>query len=251
MGEAEVFGPVARERSLAEKVNRALLDSIASGRLAPGDRLPSEREMSEQFGVSRTVVREAVRGLQAKGVVQVRSGRGAEVVAVPASHISEAIRLFVQGAGGPDLLDADKISEVRATLEVRMVELACERATAWDLEQMQRAVDAMAVESDVERASEHDVEFHRRIAAATHNVLFVILLDSVGDVLMELRRRSLAIAGRRERAVEEHRQVLDALLARDVAAARAAMIDHLEGSRAFYSAIEHRVDPGDGQRPGR
>jgi GntR family transcriptional repressor for pyruvate dehydrogenase complex len=239
VAELSAFPQLARDPSLAEKVNVALMESIASGRLAPGDRLPSERELCDQFGVSRTVIREAVRGLQAKGVLRVRAGRGAEIVAVPASQITETIRLFLQGAGSQELLDAQKISEVRDTLELRLVELACARASDDDLRRMSDAVEAMADAKTTEAASEHDVEFHRLIAAATKNGLFVVLLDSVGDVLMEIRRRSLALPGRTEQAVAEHRRVLEALLARDVVTARAAMSDHLEGSQALYApAVE-------------
>lgn len=236
MSTDSLFGAVTRSPSLAEEVTQALMESIASGRLMPGDELPAERELGNQFGVSRTIIREAVRSLQAKGLIEVRSGRGARISAVPASQITETIRLFLQGAQAQDLLDAEKISEVRTTLEVRMVELACERATDADLERLQRAVEAMDADEDVEQASEHDVAFHRLIALATYNALFVLLLDSIGDILMEIRRRSLAVEGRKDRAVEEHRRIADALLARDVAAARQAMVDHLEDSRSYYTA---------------
>jgi GntR family transcriptional repressor for pyruvate dehydrogenase complex len=234
MSETSVFPQLARDPSLAERVNGVLLASIVSGQLSPGDRLPSERELCEQFGVSRTVVREAVRGLQARGVVRVTSGRGAEVVAVPASQIAETIGLFIQGAGTQQLLDAAKISEVRATLEVRMVELACERGTEEDHVRLRHAVEAMEQAEDVQRASEHDIAFHRLIASATKNILFVVLLDSVGEVLMEVRRRSLSVEGRQAQAAREHRLILDAVVAHDVSAARGAMQGHLTTSEGYY-----------------
>jgi GntR family transcriptional repressor for pyruvate dehydrogenase complex len=101
---------------------------------------------------------------------------------------------------------------------------------------MSATIEAMAAAEDVEAASKEDVEFHRLIASATYNALFVLLLDSIGVVLFEIRRRSLGLEGRRERAVAQHRRVFEALAARDVAAARAAMLDHLEDSQAFYTA---------------
>ena len=234
VAEAAAFQQLARDPSLAERVSLALMESIASGRLSPGDRLPSERDLGEQFGVSRTVVREAVRGLQARGVLKVRPGRGAEVVAPGASQITETFTLFLRGAGTQHAIDGEQISEVRETLEIRLAELACRRATREDLAQMEAAVAAMADETDVERASAYDMTFHRLIASATKNMLFVVLLDSLGDVLLELRRRSLSVPGRRDGAVAEHRRILDALIAGDVAAARAAMADHLAGSRPYY-----------------
>lgn len=231
-----VFEAVARDPSLVEKVVDALLRSIASGELRPGDGLPSERDLGEQFAVSRTIIREALRVLQAKGLINVRSGRSAVVAAMPASHITETIQLFLQGAQRQELLDPQKISEVRVILEVRMVELACERASVADLSLMQQAVDAMQATDEVEEASAQDVEFHRLIASATYNALIVILLDSIGAVLVEIRRRSLTVAGRRERAVAEHQRILDALRARDVSGARQAMLDHLGDSQEYYAA---------------
>jgi GntR family transcriptional repressor for pyruvate dehydrogenase complex len=234
VGETAAFRQLTRDPSLAERVGVALMDTITSGRLAPGDRLPSERDLGEQFGVSRTVVREAMRGLQARGVLKVQPGRGAEVVAPPASQITEAFTLFLRGAGTQQIIDGEHIGEVRETLEIKLAELACRRATREDLELMGAAIAAMAAETDVERASAYDMQFHRLIASATKNLLFVVLLDSLGDVLLELRRRSLAVQGRRDGAVAEHRRILDSLTAGDVTAARAAMADHLAGSRPFY-----------------
>lgn len=229
------FAQLTREPSLAERVNSALMKSIASGALAIGDRLPSERALCEQFGVSRTVIREAVRGLQAKGVVQVRHGRGVEIVAFPASHITEAVRLFAQGATDQNSLNAEKISEVRRALELRMVEIACKRATDDDIAQLRAAHEAMSAASDLAEIAAQDVAFHQVLAASTHNIMFVVLLDSVGEILMEIRQRSLQVPGRKEQAITEHGQVLEAVTRRDVAAAHSAMEDHLSTSESFYT----------------
>lgn len=231
-----VFRAVTRDPSLVEKVVDSLLRSISSGALEPGDALPSERDLGEQFGVSRTIVRESLRVLQAKGLIDVRSGRSAVISAISASHITETIGQFLQGAKAQELLDESKISEVRLTLEVRMVELACERATASDLENMRTSLDAMSAATDVDAASAHDVEFHQLIAAATYNALFVVLLDSIGAVLMEIRRRSLTVPGRQAGAVAQHARILEALEARDVVRARESMSDHLLDSHQYYTA---------------
>ena len=95
---AALFDPVVREPRLSDKVAEMMLETILSNRLQVGDRLPSERELGEQFGVSRTVVREAVRALVAKGVIEVRSGSGLRVAAVAASAVSESMSLYVRGA---------------------------------------------------------------------------------------------------------------------------------------------------------
>ena len=95
--EGTLFEQVRREPRLSDKVAEMMLDTILSRRLAVGDRLPSERELGEQFGVSRTVVREAVRALVAKGVIEVRSGSGLRVAAVDAAAVSESMSLFMHG----------------------------------------------------------------------------------------------------------------------------------------------------------
>src|SRR5437867_12969358 len=105
---------------------------IASSRLKPGDTLPPERELGKQFGVSRTVIREAVRALKGKGMLEVRSGSGVRIVAVDESTVRESMRHFVHGS----MVDYSKVDEVRRVLEVAAAGLAAERATAEDVEQI-------------------------------------------------------------------------------------------------------------------
>src|SRR4051794_5481646 len=174
-----------RERRLADKVADLLLETIVARGLAPGERLPSERELGEQFGVSRTVVREAVRALAAKGVIDVRTGSGLRVAAVDGSNVSESMSLFLRGSS---TLDYPKVHEVRAVLEVEVAGLAAVRATDDDVAQMRENCERMETDDDVEAAALHDVEFHRAIARGTHNELYLLLLDSIGDALLEVRR---------------------------------------------------------------
>lgn len=228
------FTQLRRGPSLASQVTQSMLASISSGRFGAGDWLPSERELSEQFGVSRTVIREAVRGLEAKGLIEVRSGRGARIAAVNSDQISESLALFVNGAQSQQLLGPSEISEVRETLELRLVELACERASDADVALIAESLDAMAASPRSEDAAHYDAEFHRRIALATHNALFVALLESLNMVMTPIRERSLAVDGRRQATLDEHSRVLDAIEKRDPAAARRSMVDHLEGSRSYY-----------------
>src|SRR5687768_18134604 len=115
-----LFGQVTREPRLSDKVADMMLETILSRRLEVGDRLPSERELGEQFGVSRTVVREAVRALVAKGVIEVRSGSGLRVAAVDAAAVTESMSLYMRGG----TLDFEKVHEVRALLEVHIAGIA-------------------------------------------------------------------------------------------------------------------------------
>jgi GntR family transcriptional repressor for pyruvate dehydrogenase complex len=218
------FPRVTREPRLSDKVADLLLETIIVQRLQPGERLPSERELGEQFGVSRTVIREAVRALAAKGVIDVRTGSGLRVAAVAPSTVSESMSLFLRAS---TTLDYPKVHEVRAMLEVEIAGLAAQRATDEDIAEMREVCEQMEGEVDVEAASLHDVEFHRAIARGTHNELHLLLLDSIGDALIEIRRENLA-SGSRDDAIASHREILDRIAARDAEGARRAMRAHLE-----------------------
>lgn len=228
------FQTLKREPSLAARVTQELLDSIVEGRLRSGQRLPSERDLSEQFGVSRTVIREAVRGLQAKGVVEVRSGRGVEVAAVTSAQVTETFDLFVKGQQIKDNVLPDHISEVREMLELRVVALACERGSVEDLQKVEAAFQAMEQAQSTEDLADRDSDFHMAIAIATGNPLLVTLLESVNATIRSVRRESLRRAGRKSEAQIQHRAVLDGILARDTGAAVQAMSRHLDDSKEYY-----------------
>jgi GntR family transcriptional regulator, transcriptional repressor for pyruvate dehydrogenase complex len=223
---ANVFARIEREPRLSDQVADAILETILSQRLRAGDLLPPERELGKQFGVSRTVVREAIRALDAKGLLEVRTGSGARIAAVDSSTARQAMRQFVH-AITPDFAS---VAEVRGVLEVAAVELAAQRATPADLERLESALDRMADSVDeVEAAALADLEFHRAIASATQNQLFLLLHDSIGEALVDVRRTSLARGhAERVRVRDAHRRILDAVAAHDPTAAQAAMREHLQ-----------------------
>ena len=231
-----LFEQVTREPRLSDKVADMMLETILSRRLQVGDRLPSERELGEQFGVSRTVVREAVRALVAKGVIEVRSGSGLRVAAVDAAVVSESMSLYLRGGA----LDFEKVHEVRALLEVHIAGLAAERATEDDLDRMRAVHERMRRETgDVEAAARDDLEFHRVIARATQNDLYLLLMDSIGSTLIDIRRENLG-SGAAPMTLSQHEQVLGRIAARNAAGARAAMAAHLEGVAVWWRA--HMAD---------
>lgn len=206
---------------------------IAANELRPGDALPPERELGAQFDVSRTVIREAVRTLRAKGLLEVKSGSGVRIVAVDGATVQESMRHFVHGSS----LDYAKVDEVRRVLEVAAAGLAAERATEEDVNHIDETIVLFENEcADLEKSVLHDLAFHRALATATHNELFLVLHDSIGKMLIEVRRRNLS-RGRKERrlVVEMHRRIGDAVAAHDPEAAREAMRDHLEHVQATWS----------------
>jgi GntR family transcriptional repressor for pyruvate dehydrogenase complex len=230
-----LFGQVNRERRLSDKVADMMLETILSDRLKVGDRLPSERELGEQFGVSRTVVREAVRALVTKGVIDVRSGSGLRVAAVDANAVSESMSLFLRGGA----LDFEKVHEVRTVLEVHLAGLAAERATDGDVAQLREIHERMRREtSDVEAAARDDLEFHRAIARATHNELFLLLMDSIGSSLIDIRRENLG-SGSAPMTLSQHEEILELIGAHDPEGARRAMQAHLDGVASFWREHPH------------
>lgn len=237
-GKANLFEQVSREPRLSDKVAEMMLETILSNRLNVGDRLPSERELGEQFGVSRTVVREAVRALVAKGVIEVRSGSGLRVAAVNSAAVRESMSLFLRGGE----IDFEKVHEVRSLLEVHIAGLAAERATSEDVAKL-REIHAQMVRDadDVESAAQDDLEFHRRIALSTHNELFLVLMDSVGSALIDIRRANLG-SGSTPGTIAQHEAILAAIAARDAALAKSAMATHLEGVADWWRTHMPAVD---------
>ncbi len=225
---------LAREATLAQRVENELERLIVESRLGQGDRLPSERELAVQFGVSRTVVREAVRALAAKRLVEVGVGRGTVVRAPSTASAGQSMKLLLQmQAGGPDL---EKVSEVRRILENEIAMLAAARRTEQDVRDLQRIIDeATRHIDDPDAFIKEDVGFHSRLALATHNELFVLILDSLAEILTEIRLLGLRIPGTAGRAIVHHTSVLDAVREGDPKKARAAMDAHMDEASATLS----------------
>lgn len=229
-----------RQPNLTERVTGYLMDRVMHGALRPGDRLPAERELAERLNVSRTVVREAIRSLQARGVLRVRGGSGMEVMSISPERASEALRLFVQLSEGVDQISYDHINDVRQMIEIRVAGIAARTAGEPELARLQEIhrelVEAVAGD-DLERASVADVAFHRELAQATHNLLYVVMLDSIGDVLLDIRRRTLGVEGRQQIAVHTHAEILEQIARHDPDGAQRAMSRHLDDSLAIWNQL--------------
>ena len=214
---------------LYEQIVEQIEQRIVKGELRVGDQLPPERDLAEQFGVSRTAVREAVKTLCEMGLVKIQPGRGTFI----SDHTSRAVRhslgLMVkigraEGSGN--------LAEVREILEPEIAARAAERATDENLAAMREAVAAMdSALNDADTFIEADLDFHLALAQATQNFLFPTLLDSIIDLLREDRTRIFLVNGGAARGQFHHKQILDAIIRRDADAARQAMRAHLEQIR--------------------
>ena len=242
------FQVLERAPTLSDRVTKSVLDLIAHAALKPGDRLPSERDLGERFGVSRTVVREALRSLAAKGVLDVRSGAGATVARVNVERASEALRLYVQGSHG-DVggVTYEQINDVREMIETRVARVAATSASADDIANLASVHEEFCARSDdPEVTPELDVAFHRAIAESVHNPLFLVMLDSIEPILLEIRRRVARVPGRPGRAIEAHGLILRRIRERNPDGAELAMIEHLEESRMVWRSLAAGASPADG-----
>lgn len=207
---------------LYESIARALEQAIEVGRYQPGGRLPSERELSDEFGVSRPVVREAIIVLELRGLVQRRHGSGVYV----------ATRAPADPATPGDADGPFEVTEARRLLEGEVAALAAVAASDQEIAEMEAIIDRIGdMRSDQATREQADRAFHVALARATQNDVLVGLIETLWDkryrsplcVYFFSRARDAGI----QPPVDEHRLILDAMKARDPDAARQAMRDHL------------------------
>lgn len=223
----QVYAPLHREPTLANRATIQLQSLILNRAFQPGDRLPSERELGERLGVSRTVVREALRTLSTKGLVEVRDGAGAYVRAPSTDLVSELLGICVSHMETGDVTSGN-ILEMRRILEIEMSGLAAERHGAADLVTLQRLLGLMARPgSSRPEWAKIDYEFHDAVAVASKNPLFPIVLRSISEVLMRGRLMGVRLPDYQAKALHHHRNVYEAIRAGSSERARAAMADHL------------------------
>jgi DNA-binding FadR family transcriptional regulator len=233
------FERLTRGVGLADKVAMAVADSIVSGRLEPGDKLPSERELGELFGVSRPVVREAVRSLTAKGLLADNPRRGHVVQALGRETVTESLTLYLRG----QRLDYGKLMEVRVLIEVENAGLAAERASAEQIAGLRLAAARLELGLPAEDAALVDTEFHRAIATATDNAFLEVVIDSIREVLLTAQLPTLSDEGIVRQVRDAHDAIIDRIAAGDADGARQAMREHLaEAERGMRSVL--RSDPG-------
>lgn len=221
-----LFSPVSTGRVSAEIVDR-IKAAIRAGALAPGDQLPPERDLTKQLGVSRVSVRDALRMLEANGLIEVRVGaRGGAFVTAPAPRLV--------GEGLADMLlladvDAAQVTEVRMIFELGLLELACERATEEDVTALREIcdrADATIAAGSYDPAL--SAEFHTRLARCTHNEALALFAESFQAPLASSLRRAREadpVAG--AVGALEHRAIAEAVAAHDAAGARRIMAEHL------------------------
>ncbi|MBW7884321.1 MAG: FadR family transcriptional regulator [Caldilineaceae bacterium] len=232
MGDGDLFRPVSRKDRLVDRLVVEIQEFIIKGHLEPGMMLPPERELAETLGVSRTVVREAVHILVAKGLLSSQQGVGTIVREVTRDQVVEPLGWLLRSRGAT----FDHLHQVRSVIEVEIAGLAATSATSEDIANLSRNVEEMAgYRADAVRFAACDASFHQILASSVHNPLMPVLLDSFRDLMADIRLEINRQEGVFDTVLVDHNQIVDAIRQRDPTAARAAMQTHLDHARAFQN----------------
>lgn len=219
----------ARKGKTTDIIIERIRTAILAGELQPGDRLPTEKELGEQFQVSRQTIRESLRALEHVGLITLRkgSGGGAFIKAVDAEIVVQNLANYLYFK---DLTIAD-LSEMRILLEPHAARRAAQRATATDLqrlaalnEQTRRAIDRC----DLNLVTASEIEFHRLIAGQTGNPILMLLLDFVETLLEDFKRILQPDQAFMEAVLASHESILQAIADRDEKRAGEQMLDHVQ-----------------------
>jgi len=215
---------VVRRNKVYEEVAKQI-ERLILKKLKPGDKLPAERELAELLRVSRSSVRDAIRGLELKGLVEPRQGAGtivretsAELVGDPFTNALKRRRELVS-----ELLDFRKM------LEPPLAARAATHATVDQISEMEEILQRQeGKQAQGDAAVAEDAEFHYSIALASDNSVVLKVIDTLMDLLRDTRERSLQLEGRPQKSLAGHRRILGAIKRHDAEAAKSAMRRHIE-----------------------
>lgn len=216
------FEPPARTSVAADAVDQ-IKQMILDGRLTPGQRLPSERVLSEALGLSRPTVREAIGAMVALNILESRQGSGTYVASLEIRDLLEPLRFAL--ALSPSGLQ--QLFEVRAMLEPKAAGLAARNASAEQIGALTACVRASSPHRSFDRFVELDVELHTLVAVASGNEILIHVLASLSELGVESRRKTVRKPGVVKQSTADHERIAAAISDRDAAKAELAMLEHL------------------------
>ncbi|MBY6161791.1 transcriptional regulator NanR [Mameliella alba] len=233
---AQAQDKIVRQK-LSDQVLERLQERIASGVLAPGSQMPSERELMAEFGVGRPAVREAMQRLNDAGLISVSQGGRARINEIAAEtavrSMDTVARLLISGS--PEYLE--HLKEARTRFEIGMVETAARKATETDIAALRESVAFQRGKlggDDAQAFIYADIDFHIQIAEISGNPIYVALSEAMLNWLSAYHRHLLRWTGNEETTLREHQDIIDAIEARDPERAKQAMQRHLERSADMY-----------------
>ncbi len=211
--------PIRTDR-LSDKIVNQMVTMMREGTLKPGDKLPNEALLAEQFGVSRGILREALTQLQAQGYIRRKPKDG--------TYIQDDIQSLLMNDSVNELFKKTTYSDLldfRETLELKMVERVIERATDEEIEEI---IEGLGIADTEELQHDMDHYFHYKLAQASKNIFFMNFIDTYYDLITEIANRSNHDQVRRNQIAEEHMAIAKAIEARDKKAAREAVMHHMK-----------------------
>lgn len=217
-----------KTKKIYEEITDHIINRVKQGELVSGDRLESVEKLAEAFGVSRSAVREALSGLRAMGLVEMRQGEGTFITSFDASSFSlPAVTALIMKSK-----DLKELAQVRRMLEIGTVGLAAENRTESDLDSLYEALKLMPnAKGERELGEQADLAFHLAIAEATQNKMLMNLQKSVADITLESMRETRRVVLYTEDGVDrlyrEHEQIYNAIKNQDIEKAQTAMRHHL------------------------
>lgn len=223
--------------SVTDEVAKRIRSEIQAGVYEIGQKLPTEMELRDRYGVSRSTIREAMRILQTNGFVELRPGTGAFVSAIHDRSESAIRSWFIEKE-----TELDEMMDVRVAVEPLALRLAIEKAETPELEQIagvqEQFREAVATGDPMELAR-LDEEFHTRIIAASHNSLLIKINHLLVDAFREYRTRAFGIPENVSNAIGPHDRIVAGLLERDIAGAQSGMEEHLRISLEDIEKVAH------------
>lgn len=225
------------KRKLAADVELRLLALIHGQGLTPGATLPSERELMVEYGVGRPAIREAMQNLQRMGLVEVRHGERPRVSTPTMDKLIEQMGTAVQHLLTHSASSMDHLKEARATFEIEMARMACDRRTMADIDDLRALLaEQSAAAGEPANFISSDGRFHRRIAAISRNPIFESISASVFEWLTQFRADLVRLPGHEQHTLREHAAILSAIEAGDGVSAARAMRNHLNRTSHLYSS---------------
>jgi GntR family transcriptional repressor for pyruvate dehydrogenase complex len=222
-----MFTPVGNKESLSKKVAQEIESAINSQRIKVNDKLPTEFELCEQFGVSRTALREALQMLSAKGLISIEKGRGIFVKKISSDSVTGPMHSYLKTRMGASYVL--EIIEARRIIEPEIARSAALNRTNEDIEQMRKEINSMQTfEGPAEELARFDMNFHLAIANATQNRLLPLMLKPVFRLMPEIKSMIISdVPEARDSAIIWHSKILDAIIVNDPVTAYEEMRQHL------------------------
>jgi GntR family transcriptional regulator, transcriptional repressor for pyruvate dehydrogenase complex len=219
-----VYLPIKPKDRLYQEIVDQIQQQILSGALKPGDQIPAERDLADRFGVSRTAVREAIKSLTEKGLIEVFVGRGTFVTSLSPDRVVESITLLLRN----EPHNVASLQEAREMLEVPTARLAAERRSDAHIARLRAITAEMEEEQSISpRLVDGDTEFHVEVARATGNPVLVLLSQTIVALLRSERLYREDRDAFLPEALASHRRIIEAIADRDGERASSAMTEHL------------------------